>query len=239
MTKGLKCVILKALFTAYLQKGGVVKIFIDTANLEEIKEIAGWGVLDGVTTNPTLLSKEVERTGKKPDAILEKICSMVEGPVSAEAISKNADGIVKEGKRLREIADNICIKIPVCKEGLFAIKRLRDEDIMTNSTLVFSANQALLAAKAGTNFVSPFIGRMDDIGNEGMEIVDQIVTIFDNYCIETEVVVASVRHPMHIVEAALIGADVCTIPYNVMIKLLDHPLTDVGIERFLKDWKRI
>ncbi|MEA3431073.1 MAG: fructose-6-phosphate aldolase [candidate division WOR-3 bacterium] len=216
-----------------------MKIFIDTANLNEIKEIASWGILDGVTTNPTLLSREVERTGKKPEAILKKICSMVEGPVTAEVTSKEAKGIVSEGKKLKRIADNICIKVPMCKEGLIAIRELRNEDIMTNTTLVFSANQALLVAKAGTNFVSPFIGRMDDVGNEGMEIVDQIVTIFDNYCIETEVVVASVRHPMHIVEAALIGADVCTIPYNVILKMLNHPLTDVGIERFLKDWSKI
>ncbi len=216
-----------------------MKIFIDTANLDEIKEIASWGILDGVTTNPTLLSREVERTGKKPEAILKKICSMVEGPVTAEVTSKEAKGIVSEGKKLKRIADNICIKVPMCKEGLIAIRELRNEDIMTNTTLVFSANQALLVAKAGTNFVSPFIGRMDDVGNEGMGIVDQIVTIFDNYCIETEVVVASVRHPMHIVEAALIGADVCTVPYNVILKMLNHPLTDVGIERFLKDWSKI
>ncbi|OYD13986.1 fructose-6-phosphate aldolase [candidate division WOR-3 bacterium JGI_Cruoil_03_44_89] len=216
-----------------------MKIFIDTANLDEIKEIASWGILDGVTTNPTLLAREVERTGKRPNAVLREICGMVKGPVTAEVTSKDAEGIVNEGKKLRELAENICIKIPVCKDGLLAIKKLRDEDIMTNTTLVFSANQALLAAKAGTNFVSPFIGRMDDVGNEGMEIVDQLVTIFDNYCIETEVVVASVRHPMHIVEAALIGADVCTIPYNVILKMLDHPLTDVGIERFLKDWGKI
>jgi len=216
-----------------------MKIFIDTANLDEIKEIASWGILDGVTTNPTLLSREVERTGKKPEAILKKICSMVEGPVTAEVTSKEAKGIVSEGKKLKRIADNICIKVPMCKEGLIAIRELRNEDIMTNTTLVFSANQALLVAKAGTNFVSPFIGRMDDAGNEGMGIVDQIVTIFDNYCIETEVVVASVRHPMHIVEAALIGADVCTVPYNVILKMLNHPLTDVGIERFLKDWSKI
>jgi len=216
-----------------------MKIFIDTANLDEIKEIASWGILDGVTTNPTLLSREVERTGKKPDAILKKICSMVEGPVTAEVTSKEAKGIVSEGKKLKRIADNICIKVPMCKEGLIAIRELKDEDIMTNTTLVFSANQALLAAKAGTNFVSQFIGRMDDVGNEGMGIVDQIVAIFVNYCIETEVVVASVRHPMHIVEAALIGADVCTVPYNVILKMLNHPLTDVGIERFLKDWSKI
>lgn len=216
-----------------------MKIFIDTANLDEIKEIASWGILDGVTTNPTLLSREVERTGKKPDAILKKICSMVKGPVSAEVTSKETKGIVSEGEKLKRIGDNICIKVPMCKEGLIAIRELKDEDIMTNTTLVFSANQALLAAKAGTNFVSPFIGRMDDVGNEGMEIVDQIVTIFDNYCIETEVIVASVRHPMHIVEAALIGADVCTIPYNVILKMLNHPLTDIGIERFLKDWGKI
>ena len=216
-----------------------MKIFIDTANLDEIKEISSWGILDGVTTNPTLLSREVERTGKKPDAILKEICSMVGGPVTAEVMGKDSKSMVKEGEKLRKLAENICIMIPMCKDGLVAIKKLRDADIMTNTTLVFSPNQALLAAKAGTNFVSPFIGRMDDVGNEGMEIVEQIVTIFDNYCIDTEVVVASVRHPMHIVEAALIGADVCTIPYNVILKMLNHPLTDVGIERFLKDWGKI
>lgn len=216
-----------------------MKIFIDTANLDEIGEIASWGILDGVTTNPTLLAKEVERTNKKPKAILKKICSLISGPVTAEVTSKDTIDIVNEGKRLREIAENICIKVPICKDGLIAIRKLRDEDIMTNTTLVFSANQALLAAKAGTNFVSPFIGRIDDAGNEGMRLVEQIVTIFDNYCLGAEVVVASVRHPMHVVEAALIGADVCTIPYDVILKMLNHPLTDIGIERFLKDWGKI
>ncbi|MCK4595468.1 fructose-6-phosphate aldolase [candidate division WOR-3 bacterium] len=216
-----------------------MKIFIDTANLDEIGEIVSWGILDGVTTNPTLLSREVERIGKKPEDILKKICNMVKGPVSAEVTSTDTSGIINDGKKLRELAENICIKVPICKEGLLAIRKLRDEDIMTNTTLVFSANQALLAAKAGTNLVSPFIGRMDDVGNEGMEIVGQLVTIFDNYCMDTEVVVASVRHPMHIIEAAIIGADICTVPYNVILKMLNHPLTDVGIERFLKDWGKI
>ncbi len=216
-----------------------MKIFIDTANLEEIGEIAAWGILDGVTTNPTLLSREVERTKKKPIYILKEICNMVDGPVTAEVTTKDAMDIVDEGKRLRKIAENICIKVPICRDGLIAIRKLRDENIMTNTTLVFSANQAILAAKAGTNFVSPFIGRMDDIGNEGMEIVQQIVTVFDNYCMDTEVVVASVRHPMHIVDAAVIGADVCTIPYNVIKKMLHHPLTDLGIERFLRDWGKV
>ncbi|MCD5383944.1 fructose-6-phosphate aldolase [candidate division WOR-3 bacterium] len=216
-----------------------MKIFIDSANLDEIKELSEWGILDGVTTNPSLLSKEVSRIGKKPDLILKEICKMVKGPVTAEVMSKDADAMLEEGKKLRKVADNICIKVPISKQGLYAIRRLRDEDIMTNTTLVFSANQALLAAKAGTNFVSPFIGRMDDIGQEGMELADQIITIFDNYCIETEVVVASVRHPMHIVEAALISADVCTVPYNIILKMLDHPLTNIGIERFLEDWGKV
>lgn len=216
-----------------------MKIFIDSANLDEIKELSEWGILDGVTTNPSLLSKEVSRIGKKPDLILKEICKMVKGPVTAEVMSKDADAMLEEGKKLRKVADNICIKVPISKQGLYAIRKLRDEDIMTNTTLVFSANQALLAAKAGTNFVSPFIGRMDDIGQEGMELADQIITIFDNYCIETEVVVASVRHPMHIVEAALISADVCTVPYNIILKMLDHPLTNIGIERFLEDWGKV
>ena len=216
-----------------------MKIFIDTANLDEIREIASWGIIDGVTTNPTLLSREVNRIGKNPEDILKEICNMVKGPVSAEVTSTDTSGIIDDGKKLRELAENICIKVPICKEGLLAIRKLRDEDIMTNTTLVFSANQALLAAKAGTNLVSPFIGRMDDVGNEGMEIVGQLVTIFDNYCMDTEVVVASVRHPMHIIEAAIIGADICTVPYNVILKMLNHPLTDVGIERFLKDWGKI
>jgi transaldolase len=216
-----------------------MRIFIDTANLDEIKEIASWGILNGVTTNPTLLSREVKRTGKKPDDILKEICSIIEGPVTAEVVSLDTDGIAKEGKELAKLAKNICIKIPMTKDGLIATRRLRNEGIMTNTTLVFSANQALLAAKAGTNFVSPFIGRMDDVGHRGMDIVDEIVTIFDNYCFDTEVVVASVRHPMHVVDAALIGADVCTIPYKVLEKMLKHPLTDVGIKRFLEDWKKI
>lgn len=216
-----------------------MKIFIDTANLDEIGEITSWGIIDGVTTNPTLLSREVNRIGKNPKDILKEICNMVKGPVSAEVTSTDTSGIIDDGKKLRELAENICIKVPICKEGLLAIRKLRDEDIMTNTTLVFSANQALLAAKAGTNLVSPFIGRMDDVGNEGMEIVGQLVTIFDNYCMDTEVVVASVRHPMHIIEAAIIGADICTVPYNVILKMLNHPLTDVGIERFLKDWGKI
>ena len=216
-----------------------MKIFIDTANVDEIKEIASWGILDGVTTNPTLLSREIKRTGRKPEEILKEICDIVKGPVSAEVTALDWEGITKEGRKLAKISEYITIKVPMTIDGLKATKLLRAEGIMTNTTLVFSLNQALLAAKAGTNFVSPFIGRLDDIGQEGMYLVEEIMATFENYAFSTEVIVASVRHPMHVVEAAGIGADIATIPFKVLSKMVKHPLTDIGIERFLADWKEV
>jgi transaldolase len=212
-----------------------MKFFLDTANLDEIREVGSWGVLDGVTTNPTLVSKEC---GKFEDLIRE-ICAIVSGPVSAEAVSTVAGEIVPEARRLARIAPNVVIKIPVGLEGLKAAKILAAESIPVNMTLIFSASQALLAAKAGARFVSPFIGRLDDVSEDGMGLIREIVTIFENYRIDTEIIVASVRHPRHVVEAALLGADIATIPYAVMAKLVQHPLTDVGIERFLSDWRKV
>jgi len=212
-----------------------MKFFLDTANLNEIREVQGWGILDGVTTNPTLVSKE---SGKFDDLIRE-ICAIVPGPVSAEAVSMRSDEIVPEARRLAALAPNVVVKIPIGPEGLKATKVLAAEKIGVNMTLVFSASQALLAAKAGARFVSPFIGRLDDVSEDGMALVEEITTIFENYRIETEVIVASIRHPRHVVEAALLGADIATIPYSVMTKLIHHPLTDVGIERFLSDWRKV
>lgn len=216
-----------------------MKIFIDTANLDEIKEASELGLLDGVTTNPTLLSREVERTGMEPNTVVKKICEMVNGPISAEVVSLEANGIVKEAKNLSKIAKNICIKVPMVKEGVKATRKLRELGIMVNMTLVFSVNQALLAAKAGASFLSPFIGRLDDIGHTGMDLIRDIMTVFENYDFTTEVIVASIRHPLHVVEAALTGADIATIPFKVIEKMFQHPLTDIGIERFLADWKKV
>jgi len=212
-----------------------MKIFLDTANLEQIKEAASWGILDGVTTNPTLVSKE----NMKFEELVRKICKIVPGPVSVESVSTKAKDIVEEARGLAELADNIAVKIPIGIEGLKATKILSGEGIKVNTTLVFSSNQALLAAKAGTAFVSPFIGRLDDISQEGMVLVDEIVAIYNNYGFETEVIVASIRHPLHVVEAALTGADIATIPFPVLEKMVKHPLTDIGIERFLKDWSKV
>lgn len=216
-----------------------MKFFIDTANLDEIKEASELGLLDGVTTNPTLLSREVERTGMKPDDVLKKICDMVDGPISAEVVSMDADGMVKEAQELSKIEKNICIKVPMTREGVKATRRIVDKGIMVNMTLIFSVNQALLAAKAGATFMSPFIGRLDDIAHTGMDLIEDIMTVVDNYDFATEVIVASIRHPLHVVEAALIGADIATIPFKVIDKMFKHPLTDIGIERFLADWKKI
>jgi transaldolase len=214
-----------------------MKFFIDTANLDEIKEAASLGVLDGVTTNPTLLSKEKERGDFK--TILREICEVVDGPVSAEAVSPDKDGIVKEAEELSKIHKNIVVKVPIIKEGIKAIKILNSKGIRTNCTLVFSPIQALLAAKAGASFVSPFVGRLDDASHVGMDLVEQIVTVFDNYDISTEVIVASIRNPLHAVEAALMGADIATIPFKVIEQLIRHPLTDIGIRKFLEDWKKV
>jgi transaldolase len=211
-----------------------VKFFLDTANLKEIREIASWGVLDGVTTNPSLVAKE----NVPFEDLLSEICSICPGPVSAEAVSLEAPAIIDEGRHLANLAPNIAVKVPITIEGLKAIKVLSSEGIAVNTTLIFSATQALLAAKAGARFVSPFIGRLDDIAQEGMELIEEITQIFQNFPLNCEIIVASVRHPRHIVDAAKIGADICTVPFAVMDKLLKHPLTDLGIEKFLKDWGR-
>lgn len=212
-----------------------MKFFIDTANIEEIKQAAALGVLDGVTTNPSLVAKE---KGKFED-ILRQICEIVDGPISAEVAATDYEGILREGRELAKIHQNIVVKIPCIKTGLKATKTFAGEGIPVNMTLVFSPTQAILAAKAGAKFVSPFIGRLDDISEEGMELIEKIVAIYSNYCFDTEVLVASVRHPMHVVEAALIGADICTMPFNVIDKLIQHPLTDVGLAKFLADWEKV
>ncbi|KAA3631495.1 MAG: fructose-6-phosphate aldolase [Calditrichaeota bacterium] len=211
-----------------------MKFFIDTANIDEIKDAASIGILDGVTTNPSLAAKETAPYKE----ILTEICKIVPGPVSAEVIATDYDGMMKEAEELVKIADNIVIKIPTILEGLKAIKSLSTNGVMTNATLVFSPSQALLVAKAGATFVSPFIGRLDDISQHGMELIDNICTIYNNYTYQTEVLVASVRHPMHVIESAMIGADVVTMPYNVIKQLIKHPLTDIGLEKFIADYKK-
>lgn len=211
-----------------------MKFFIDTANLDEIKKAAAMGVLDGVTTNPSLAAKE----SASYKEILTDICRVVKGPVSAEVLSVDTAGMLKEAEELIKIADNIVIKIPTIAAGLPAMKTLSDRDIMVNATLVFSAMQALLVAKAGATFVSPFVGRLDDISTDGMQLIEDIVTIYANYGYETEVLVASIRHPMHVHEAALMGAHVATMPFKVINQLIKHPLTDIGLEKFLADYKK-
>jgi transaldolase len=212
-----------------------MKIFVDTANIKEIREAESYGLLDGVTTNPSLILKEGHKDLKK---CYEEICSIVKGPVSAEVVSTDCDGILKEGRELAKIAPNITIKVPLIYEGLKAVKIFSEEGIMTNVTLCFSPSQAVLAAKAGANMVSPFIGRLDDISTPGMQLIEQIVHIFRNYDYKTEVLVASVRHPMHFVEACMIGADICTLPFKVLDSLVKHPLTDIGLEKFISDYKK-
>jgi len=212
-----------------------MKFFIDTANIEEIRKAWDLGVIDGVTTNPSLISKE----GKDPIKLLREICAIVDGPVSAEAVTMTADEMVKEAKSLSKIHKNIVVKIPMIEEGLKAVKKLSAMGIKTNVTLVFSSSQALLAAKAGATFVSPFVGRLDDISHVGMDIVGDILDIYENYMFSTEVIVASIRNPLHVVDAARMGAHIATIPYSVIIQLLKHPLTDIGIAKFLKDWEKV
>jgi len=212
-----------------------LKIFLDTAHVEEIRKAHSWGILDGVTTNPTLVC----RTGRSFGECINEIVSIVDGPISAEVVSLDSEGMVKEARKLSKIHENIVIKIPITSEGLKAIKILSQEGIKTNATLCFSPNQAILAAKAGATYVSPFIGRLDDIGHEGMQVVRDIVKIFNNYGFETKVIVASIRHPTHIVEAAKTGAHVVTVPFNVLEKMVKHALTDVGIKRFLEDWSKV
>ncbi len=214
-----------------------MKFFIDTANVDEIREAASLGVLDGVTTNPSLMAKEAGK-GKTFQQILEEICEIVDGPISAEAVSLDYEGIVREGRELSKIHKNIVVKVPVMMDGLKAVKTLEDEGIRTNVTLVFSPSQALLAAKAGASFVSPFVGRLDDISHFGMDLVQQLVDIFFNYDIKTEIIVASIRNPLHVVEAAQMGAHIATIPFKVINQLVKHPLTDIGIKRFLDDWEK-
>ena len=216
-----------------------MKFFIDTANVEEIREAADLGVLDGVTTNPSLLSKEMQRTGEEANAILKTICTIVKAPVSAEVISLETEKMIEEGKILAQIDENIVVKIPIIKDGLRAVKQLTSLGIKTNVTLIFSPNQALLAAKAGATYVSPFVGRLDDISHTGMQLVDEIAIIYENYGFNTEIIVASIRNPLHVVEAALAGAHISTIPLKVIEQLLKHPLTDIGIERFAADWKKV
>lgn len=212
-----------------------MKFFIDTANLDEIRKAVDMGLSDGVTTNPSLIAKE---NCAFEDRIRE-ICSIVNGPVSAEVISTDVDGMVKEAGKLAKIASNVVVKIPMTTDGLRATKKLAGEGIKTNVTLVFSPLQALLTAKAGANYVSPFIGRLDDISHEGMNLVEDIIQIFDNYAFDTEIIVASIRHPIHVLEAAKIGADIATIPYKVIAQLAHHPLTDIGLENFLADWEKV
>lgn len=212
-----------------------MKIFIDTADVDEIREAAAMGLLDGVTTNPSLVAK----TGRKFYDVLEEIVTIVDGPISAETISRDWEGMLKEAEVLSKIHKNIVIKLPMTVDGLKALKCCAERNIKTNLTLVFNANQALLVGKVGATYVSPFVGRLDDISQIGMDLIGQIRTIYDNYQMKTEILVASIRNPIHFLEAALIGADVATVPLSVIRQLAQHPLTDIGIERFLKDWEKV
>jgi len=211
-----------------------MKIFIDTANVDEIRKAAKLGILDGVTTNPSLIAKE----GRDVKEVVEEICNIVDGPISAEVISLKADIMVEEAMELVKIHKNIVIKIPMCADGLEAVSILHKQGIRTNVTLIFSAQQALLAAKAGASFVSPFVGRMDDIGNGGIQVVEDIAQIFDYYGIQTEIIAASIRSPMHVLECAKAGAHIATIPYNIIMQMIKHPLTEAGIEKFLADYAK-
>jgi transaldolase len=211
-----------------------MKFFIDTANVAEIREAHQMGMVDGVTTNPSLIAKE----GRDFETIIREICDIVEGPVNAEVISLDADGMVREAVTLSKIHQNIVVKIPMTIDGIKAVRTLAEKGIKTNVTLIFSALQALMAAKAGASYVSPFVGRLDDVSHDGLVLVEQILEIYSNYAFETEVIVASVRNPLHVLESALMGADIATIPFNVLTKLAAHPLTDKGIKAFLDDWKK-
>ena len=212
-----------------------MKFFIDTANVDEIREAASLGILDGVTTNPSLVAKE----GRDFHQVLREICSIVNGPISAEVTALDRDGMLEQGLELAKIHPNITIKVPLTKDGLQACKALREKDIQVNVTLCFSPSQALMAAKAGASFISPFVGRLDDISHEGMDLIRQIRIIYDNYGFDTEILAASIRSPMHVVDSALAGADVATIPYKVVMQLIKHPLTDIGLEKFMADWKKM
>lgn len=212
-----------------------MKFFIDSADIEEIRKAKSMGVLDGVTTNPSLIAK----TGKPFRQVIEAICEEVDGPISAEVVATDYEGIVKEGRELAQIHKNIVVKVPLLVDGLRAVRTFADEGIKTNVTLCFSATQGLLAAKAGATYISPFLGRIDDISWDGTELIGQLRTIYDNYGFSTEILAASIRHPKHVVECALLGADVATLPHSVILSLLKHPLTDIGLERFLADAKKI
>lgn len=212
-----------------------MKLFIDTANVDEIREIAEWGMVDGVTTNPSLIAKE-KRDFKE---VVTEITGIVDGPISAEVVSLKHDEMIEEAKELAKIHKNIIIKVPMTEEGLIAVKELHAMGIKTNVTLVFTSTQALLAAKAGASYVSPFLGRLDDISTNGLNLIEEIMDIFNNYDYDTEVIAASIRHPMHVVECARLGCDIATVPYKVFKQMLHHPLTDSGIERFLKDWESV
>ena len=211
-----------------------MKFFIDTANIDEIREAHSMGMVDGVTTNPSLIAKE----GRDFEDIIKEICQIVDGPISAEVISIDTEGMIKEARHLAKIHDNIVVKIPMIVDGLKATRRLAEEGIKTNVTLAFSPLQALMAAKAGANYISPFIGRLDDLSQEGLLLVEQIVEIYSNYAFDTEIIVASIRNPLHVLESALMGADIATIPFSVLGKLAAHPMTDKGLKAFLDDWEK-
>ncbi len=212
-----------------------MKLFIDTANVEEIKKANDMGIICGVTTNPSLISKE----GRVFKEVVEEITQIIDGPISAEVVSLDAEGMVREAVQLSKIHKNIVVKIPITAEGLKAVNILKKEGIKTNMTLVFSAGQGLLAARAGASYVSPFVGRLDDVGNNGMELISELVGIFNNYDINTEIIAASIRNPMHVIQAAKLGCHIATVPYKVLMQLIEHPLTDKGIDRFLKDWENV
>ena len=212
-----------------------MRLFIDTANIDEIKEAASWGVISGVTTNPSLIAKE----GRNFHQVVQEICSFVDGPISAEVISPKWDEMVKEAEVLVKLHENVVIKVPMTADGLKAVKILNAKNIKTNVTLIFSAAQALLAANAGASFVSPFVGRIDDVGQDGMIVVREIVQIFQEYSLATEIISASIRHPMHVVQAALSGSDIATVPFKVLQQMLLHTLTDIGIDKFNKDWEKV
>jgi transaldolase len=211
-----------------------MKFFIDTANIDEIKEASRMGMVDGVTTNPSLIAKE----GRDFEEVIKEICEIVDGPISAEVIATDTEGMLKEARHLAGIHKNIVVKIPMTVDGLKAVRQLSEEGINTNVTLVFSPLQALMAAKAGATYVSPFVGRLDDLSQDGMVLIDQIVEIYNNYAFETEIIVASVRNPLHVLDSALSGADIATIPFNVLAKLAAHPMTDKGLASFLADWEK-